>query len=95
MSKMSYLQTFCNVCQSKLRNSKSRMHERMLALSMDKDTKDLLHMDYVNMLRQENEEGGGGCENEKERGGCGRNIIKAESTSSQKCKNFKEEGEEG
>ena len=36
----------------------------MLALSMEKDTKDLLHMDYVNMLKQENEEGGGGCENE-------------------------------
>ena len=71
------------------------MHERMLALSMNEETRDLLHTDYINMLKQENEEEVGGWEKEKEGGDCGRNIIKEDSSLSQKCKNFKEEGKEG
>ena len=86
MSKMSNLSAVCNVCQSELRPSKSRMHERMLALSMDQETKEVLHAYYVNMLKQES------VENEKKQGG-GRNINEKTALSAE-CRISEEEGKE-
>ena len=60
---MSKLSALCNVCQSEIKTKNSRIHERMLALSMDQETRQAIHTDYVNMLRQER------VEDEGKRGG--------------------------
>ena len=55
---MSKVQEFCKICKNnvELKSSKTRIHERMLALSLDEETKKSLHHDYINMIKEELEE---------------------------------------